>query len=185
MADLFDVAAVVGSLRRESYTRRVVQALAALAPLPLRIEIVEIGSLPFYNQDEETASPPAPWVAFRDRIRRANAVLFATPEYNRSMPAAIKNAIDVGSRPWGKGVWAHKPAAVISTSPGAFGAFGANHQLRQSLVAVDMPTMPQPEFYLAAVDKVVEASGQVTNPDTRKFFEQFLKSFESWIKRHT
>lgn len=127
MTEKLDVAAVVGSLRRDSFTRRFVQALIRLAePTALRIEIVGLGALPLYNQDDEE-HPPAPWVEFRSRVRRADAVLFATPEYNRTIPGCLKNAIDVGSRPYGKSVWQGKPAAVISTSPGALGGFGANH----------------------------------------------------------
>ncbi len=120
MNDPLDVAAIVGSLRRESYTRRLAEALARLAGSSMRIEIVEIRDLPFYNQDDEEFPPP-PWVAFRARIKRADGVLFATPEYNRSIPACLKNAIDVGSRPYTSNAWAGKPAAVISASPGVLG----------------------------------------------------------------
>ncbi|MGH8137046.1 MAG: NADPH-dependent FMN reductase [Steroidobacteraceae bacterium] len=182
MAGNYDVAAVVGSLRRESFTRRLVQALSSIAPASIRIEIVEIGALPLYNQDDE-ASPPVQWVTFRERIKRADAVLFATPEYNRSVPGVLKNAIDVGSRPFGKSVWAHKPAAVLSASPGALGAFGANHHLRQSLVFLDMPALQQPEAYIGGVDKLLDAAGGFVNPQTRQFCEQFLKAFEAWIAR--
>jgi len=183
MTQVLDIVAVVGSLRRESFTRRLVQAAAALAPESLRIEIVGIGDLPLYNQDAE-ASPPPAWLIFRDRIRPAAGVLFATPEYNRSMPGALKNAIDVGSRPYGKSVWARKPAAIISDSPGALGAFGANHHLRQCLVFLDMPTMQQPEAYIGWVDKLLGPAGELANAATRQFFEQFLRSFEAWVRRH-
>src|SRR6185295_6582705 len=111
----------------------------------LALSQVEIGTLPLYNQDLETA-PPGEWQKLRDRVRGADAVLFATPEYNRSVPGVLKNAIDVGSRPYGKSAWAGKPAAIASVSPGAIGAFGANHHLRQSLVFLDMPCMQQPEI---------------------------------------
>ncbi|HEY3785082.1 MAG TPA: NAD(P)H-dependent oxidoreductase [Steroidobacteraceae bacterium] len=183
MAESLDIVAVVGSLRRESFTRRLVQALAAMAPASLRIEIVGIGDLPLYNQDLESAPPPA-WLAFRERTRRAQGVLFATPEYNRSMPGLLKNAIDVGSRPYGKSVWSRKPAGIISASPGALGAFGANHHLRQALVFLDMPAMQQPEAYIGGVDKLLDPSDQIVNPASRQFFEQFLKSFEAWVRRH-
>src|SRR5262245_49722979 len=135
--DTIDVVALVGSLRRESFTRKLTQALVTLAPSRLRIELVGIGDLALYNQDDE-GSPPIPWETFRERIKRADAVLFATPEYNRSVPGVLKNAIDVGSRPYGQSVWTGKPAAVVSVSPGATGGFGANHHLRQSLVFLDM-----------------------------------------------
>jgi chromate reductase, NAD(P)H dehydrogenase (quinone) len=177
-----DVAAVVGSLRRDSYTRRLTEALEKLAGPSMRIEIVRIGDLSLYNQDAEL-SPPPPWLEFRARIQRADAVLFATPEYNRSVPACLKNAIDVGSRPAGKSVWAGKPAAVISASPGVLGAFGANHHLRQSLVALDMPTMQSPEAYISGSNKLFEPDGEFVNPGTRDFCAKFVRSFESWIRR--
>ncbi|HVW68672.1 MAG TPA: NAD(P)H-dependent oxidoreductase [Steroidobacteraceae bacterium] len=182
MTEKLDVVALIGSLRRGSYTRQFVHALIKLAePTRLRIEIVEIGGLPLYNQDDEE-HPPAPWVEFRSRVQRANAVLFATPEYNRTIPGGLKNAIDVGSRPYGKSVWQGKPAAVISTSPGAMGAFGANHCLRQSLVFLDMPALQQPEAYIGGVDKLVNAAGEITIPATREFCEKILRSFESWVR---
>lgn len=148
MSTTRDVAVLVGSLRKESLTRKVAHALMTLAPQDLKLEIVEIGNLPLYNPDLDTAEPPAAWVSFRDRMRTAQAVLFATPEYNRSVPGALKNAIDVGSRPYGKSVFDRKPAGVVSVSPGALSAFGANHHLRQSLVFLNMPTLQQPEAYL-------------------------------------
>ena len=168
MAESFEVVAIVGSLRRESFTRRLVQGLIGLAPPALQIEIVGIGDLPLYNQDSDE-SPPAPWTIFRSRVKRADGVLFATPEYNRSVPGALKNAIDVGSRPYGSSVWARKPAAVLSASPGAIGGFGANHHLRQSLVFLD---------------KLFDSAGQFANPATREFCARFLKAFEVWIRRH-
>jgi len=182
MNERLEIAALVGSLRRESFTRQLVHALAKLADASLHIEIVPLGGLPLYNQDDE-ANPPAPWLEFRARIQRADAVLFATPEYNRSVPGCLKNAIDVGSRPYGKSVWQGKPAAIISASPGAIGAFGANHHLRQSLVFLDMPTMQQPETYIGGVDKLVNAAGEITVPATRELCAKFLKSFESWVRR--
>lgn len=183
MPDSRDVAVLVGSLRRESFTRRVAVALAKLAPPGLALQIVEIGDLPFYNQDLETAEPPAPWVRFRDRIRAADAVLFATPEYNRSVPAVLKNAIDVGSRPYGKSAFTGKPAAVASVSPGALGAFGANHHLRQSLVFLDMPALQQPEVYLGGVANLVDEQGNITNDGTREFLTTFMAAFARWIEQ--
>src|ERR1700742_13689 len=126
-----DIAVIVGSLRKESFNLRMAKALIGLAPPELKLDIVPIGDLPLYNQDLE-ASPPQPWVQFRDRVRPAAGVLFITPEYNRSVPGVLKNAIDVGSRPYGKSVWDKKPGAIISVTPGPLGAFGANHHLRQS-----------------------------------------------------
>jgi chromate reductase, NAD(P)H dehydrogenase (quinone) len=178
-----DVVALVGSLRKESWTRKVANALIGLAPPTLQMEIVPIGDLPLYNQDDETATPPPPWVTFRDRIRRADAVLFATPEYNRSVPGLLKNAIDVGSRPYGKDAFSKKPAAVVSVSPGALAAFGANHHLRQSLVFLDMPTLQQPEMYIGHAAGLFDASGKLTNDSTREFLVKFLSAFAEWIER--
>jgi chromate reductase len=179
-----DVVAIVGSLRAESLTRRVVLALAAMTRDALTIEIVDISVLPLYNQDIDT-TPPAAWTAFRSRVKRAEAVLFATPEYNRSVPGALKNAIDVGSRPYGSSAWGGKPAAVLSVSPGNMGAFGANHHLRQSLVFLDMPTLQQPEAYIGGADKLIDGDGRVIQAATQAFLARFGQSFEAWIRRQT
>ena len=176
-----DVIAIVGSLRRESYTRALTEALARLAAPTMRIEIVPISGLSLYNQDDEQA-PPAAWREFRARVRRADGVLFATPEYNRSVPACLKNALDVGSRPRSENAWNGKPAAVISCSPGALGAFGANQHLRQSLLAVNMPTLQQPEAYIGGSNRLFGAAGEFLNPDTRAFCLKFAGAFESWIR---
>ena len=175
-----DVAVLVGSLRKESINRKVANALVELAPAPLRLDFVEFGDLPFYNEDIEK-DPPQQWTRFRERIRGADAVLFVTPEYNRSVPAALKNAIDVGSRPYGKSAWKGKPGAVISASPGSVGGFGANHHLRQSLVFLDIPAMPQPEAYLGGADKLFDADGRLANDGTRKFLQSFMQAFTAWI----
>ena len=182
MPETRDVAVFVGSLRRESFTRRIAVALGRLAPPQLKLEIVEIGDLPLYNQDLETENPPASWTRLRDRIRAADAVLFATPEYNRSVPAVLKNAIDVGSRPAGRAAWNGKPGAVVSVSPGAIGAFGANHHLRQSLVFLDVPTLQQPEVYLGGVANLVDEQGNITNDGTRAFLTKFMNAFAHWIE---
>ena len=160
MSENIDVVGIVGSLRRQSFSRRLALALAAVAPSRLQVEQVPIGGLPLYNQDED-ADPPAPWREFRERVRRADAVLFVTPEYNRSVPGVLKNAIDVGSRPYGNSAWNGKPCAVVSCSPGSQGAFGANHHLRQSLVFLNMPVMQQPEAYIGGVDKLVDEQGSI------------------------
>ena len=182
MPETRDVAVFVGSLRRQSWTRRIAVALGRLAPSQLKLEIVEIGDLPLYNQDLETDTPPEPWTRLRNRIRAADAVLFATPEYNRSVPSVLKNAIDVGSRPAGKAAWNGKPGAVVSVSPGALGAFGANHHLRQSLVFLDVPTLQQPEVYLGGVANLVDAEGNITNESTRAFLTKFMNAFAHWIE---
>ena len=177
-----DVAVVVGSLRKESFSRKMARAAAEAAPETLKLEIVEIGQLPHYNQDEDTNSP-ASWTQFRDRIRRADAVLFVTPEYNRSVPGVLKNAIDVASRPYGKSAWDKKPAAIISVSPGALSAFGANHHLRQSLVFLNMPAMQQPEAYIGGADKLFDAEGKLINDSTRGFLGKVMQAFAAWIDK--
>lgn len=179
----FDIAVLVGSLRKESFTRKIARAAIALAP-NLKERIVEIGDLPLYNQDLDNNTPPPQWVRFRDELHGADAVLFATPEYNRSVPGALKNAIDVGSRPPGKSVFAGKPAAVISVTPGSVGAFGANHHLRQSLVFLDMPTLQQPEIYISGVAKLLDEQGNLTNDGTRDLLKKFSQAFEKWIEHN-
>ena len=175
-----DVGVFVGSLRKESFNRCVADALVEIAAAPLRLAIIEIGALPFYNEDRE-ADPPREWLEFRDRVRKADAILFVTPEYNRSVPGVLKNAIDVGSRPHGKSVWDGKPGAVVSASPGAIGGFGANHHLRQSLVFLNVPALQQPEAYIGHVDKLLDGTGSLVNEDTRKFLRDFLATFADWI----
>jgi chromate reductase len=179
-----DVAVIVGSLRRDSLNRKLTIALAEAAPAELKLSIVEIAELPIYNQDGDE-NPPTAWTEFRDRIRRASAVLFVTPEHNRSVPAALKNALDIGSRPYGKSAWNGKPGAVVSASPGAIGAFGANHHLRQSLVFLNVPAMPQPEAYIGGVDKLFDANGRLANDGTRKFLQGFMQAYAAWITANT
>jgi chromate reductase len=178
-----DVAVLVGSLRKDSFNRKLALTLAQLAPAGLKLDIVEIGQLSLYNQDDDE-NPPAAWTAFRDRIRRADAVLFVTPEYNRSVPAPLKNAIDVGSRPYGQSAWDGKPGAVISASPGAIGGFGANHHLRQSLVFLNVPVLQMPEAYIGGVDKLFDAQGNIGNESTRAFLGKFLTTFAAWVERN-
>ena len=181
-----NVAVLVGSLRRESFTRKIANALIELAPAALQMEIVEIGELPLYNQDLDVeGAAPAAWTVFRDRLRGMQAVLFATAEYNRSVPAVLKNAIDVGSRPYGKSVWSRKPCAVVSVSPGAIGGFGANHHLRQSLVFLDMPAMLQPEAYIGGANKLLDADGKVAKPETKQFLGEFMQAFAAWVERNS
>jgi len=177
-----NVAVIVGSLRKESVSRKVARAIEALAPPHLKFDEIPIGDLPLYNQDAEGDPPPA-YAVFRDRIRNADAVLFATPEYNRSVPGALKNAIDVGSRPYGQSVWNGKPAAIVSVSPGALGAFGANHHLRQSLVFLDMPTLQQPEAYVGNAFSLFDENGELVNEATAEFLRGFAQTFADWIEQ--
>ena len=177
-----NVCVLVGSLRKASFSRMLANALISLAPPSMKLDIVDIGQMPFYNEDIETAAPPAPWVAFRQCVKAADAVLFVTPEYNRSVPAVLKNALDVGSRPYGSSVWDRKPGAVVSGSPGAIGAFGANHHLRQSLVFLNVPTMQQPEAYVGHADKLFDEQGKLVSDGTRKFLQDFMQAFANWIE---
>ena len=177
------VAVVVGSLRKDSFTRKVARALEEHAP-ELSFIHVDIGGLPAYNQDLDPDHAPAPWIAFRDAIRPVDAVLFATPEYNRSVPGVLKNAIDVGSRPYGKSVWSGKPAGVVSVSPGALGAFGANHHLSQSLVFLDMPVLQQPEMYVNNVSKAFDDRGALINDDLKGLLSKFGVAFGAWVNHH-
>ena len=174
------VAVIVGSLRKDSINRKLAHALAELAPMGLALSIVEIGQLPLYNPDDDV-KPPSEWTAFRERIMAADAVLFVTPEYNRSVPAALKNAIDIGSRPYGKSAWSGKPGAVVTASPGAIGGFGANHHLRQSLVFLNVPAMAQPEAYIGGADKLFDADGKINNEGTRKFLKDFMQAYADWV----
>ena len=175
-----NVSVLVGSLRKASFNRMLANALISLAPSSMKLDIVEIGQLPLYNQDLDT-DPPAQWTAFRHRVKSADAVLFVTHEYNRSVPAALKNALDVGSRPYGSSVWDRKPGAVISSSPGAIGAFGANHHLRQSLVFLNVPTMQQPEAYLGHADKLFDEAGMLVSDGSRKLLHEFMQAFANWV----
>ena len=177
-----NVCVLVGSLRKASINGMLANVLMSLAPPSVKLEIAEIGQLPFFNQDLETDSSPAQWTAFRQRVKGADAVLFVTPEYNRSVPAALKNALDVGSRPYGSSVWDRKPGAIVSGSPSAIGAFGANHHLRQSLVFLNVPTMQQPEAYVGHADKLFDEQGKLVNDGTRKFLREFMLAFANWVE---
>jgi chromate reductase len=180
------IAVFVGSLRKKSFNRKMAKALIALAPKSLELEIIEIGDLPLYNQDyDDEGKPLPPWVAFREKVKSFDGVLFVTPEYNRSVPAALKNALDVGSRPYGKSVWGGKPGAIISVSPGAIGGFGANHHLRQSLVFLDVPALQQPEAYIGGAGQLFDEGGNLKNQSTHDFLTKFLNTFAAWVERHT
>jgi chromate reductase len=174
------VAVFVGSLRRASWSRAVATSLFTLAPATLTMEIVEIENLPMFNEDMEELSPPA-WLAFRERVKLAEALLFVTPEYNRSVPGALKNALDVASRPTGKNAWNGKPAGIISVSPGHIGGFGANHHLRQILAYLNVPTMAQPEAYIGGVAALFDSERRLSQETTRQFLRTYLTAFADWI----
>ena len=152
------IAVLVGSLRKESFNRKVAKKIIELAPESLSLEIVEIGDLVHYNEDLDTDTPPQPWADFREKIKSVDGVLFVTPEYNRTLSGVLKNALDVGSRPYGKNVWSGKPGAVVSVTMSALGAFGANHTLRQSMVFLNVPMMQQPEAYIGIAQKLFSDS---------------------------
>jgi chromate reductase, NAD(P)H dehydrogenase (quinone) len=177
-----NVAVIVGSLRQGSLNRMTAKVLATLASPALTLATVEIGDLPLYNQDLDDA-PPTPWTAFRAQIAAADAILFVTPEYNRSIPGALKNAIDVGSRPSGHSAWNGKPTAIVSVSPGAIGGFGANHSLRQAMVFLNMPVMQQPEAYLGGAAALFDKEGNLINDGTRKFLKTFIDAFAIWVEK--
>jgi len=183
MSKPYNVAVLVGSLRKDSLNRKMANALIAMAPETLKLGIVEIGELPLFSQDHE-AEPIAAVTAFKQAITAADALLFVTPEYNRSVPGALKNAIDVGSRPYGKSVWSGKPGAVITLSPGAIGGFGANHALRQSFVFLDVPMMQQPEAYVGGAAALFDDKGALVNESTRAHMQKFLTAFATWVERN-
>jgi chromate reductase len=176
-----NIAIIVGSLRDGSINRKVARSMCALHD-GLDCEIVEIGDLPLYNPDLDGKDPPASWSRFRDAVRGAEGVLFVTPEYNRSVPGALKNAIDVGSRPYGKSVFAKKPAAIVTVSPGAIGGFGANHALRQCAVFLDMPVMQQPEAYLGQVaEDAFGDDGLLKDGPLKDLVAKLSAAFGDWV----
>src|SRR5579875_178369 len=172
----YKIAVLLGSLRKASYNRKMAKAMIELAPPSLSLQIINIGDLPLYNEDLE-ASLPEPWKLFREQIPGYDGFLFVTPEYNRSIPAVLKNAIDIGSRPKEKNVWNGKPGAAVSVSTGAIGGFGANHHLRQSLVFVNVPTMQQPEAYIGGAAKLFDENGKLIVESTKEFIKKFMEAF--------
>lgn len=176
------IAVFVGSLRKESFNKKMAKVLIKLAPKSLSLKIIDIGQLPLYNQDlDDENNPPAAWTQFREQVKDCDGILFVTPEYNRSVPGVLKNAIDVGSRPYGKSVWTKKPAAVISVSPGVIGGFGANHHLRQSMVFLDVPVLQQPEAYVGQAGQLFQPNGDIANEDTKKFLQKFISTYADWV----
>ena len=174
---------VVGSLRKGAYSRLLAQAVQSLSPPSLTFVDVGIGDLPLYNPDLDAENVPASWSSFRSEVIGAHAVLFITPEHNRGMPGALKNAIDVGSRPWGKSVWSGKPTAVITQATGALGGTAANQQVRLAMSMMDSPVLPGNEMYIPRIGTLFDESGKLNNPDTARLITSFLAALESWIKR--
>lgn len=168
----------VGSLRKESYNLKLAKNLMKLFPADYDTEIIPIGQLEMYNQDfDDENRAPESWKAFREKLGTIDGAIFITPEYNRSVPAVLKNAIDVGSRPYGQNKWNGVPAAVVSSSIGAISGFGANHHLRQSLTFVNMPTLAQPEVYIASVQDLLNPDGTLKNEGTTQFLQNFVDKF--------
>jgi len=183
MTSIKKVGVIIGSLRKESYSRKIAMNLRALAPKNLELSVVEIGQLPHYNEDLDTVTPPKEWTEFRNILRGMDGVLFVTPEYNRSVPGVLKNALDVGSRPYGQSVWSKKPGGVVSVSPGVIGAFGANQHLRQCFVFLDIPCLQQPEAYVGGVHQLLEPSGALKNPQTKDFLAKFMEAYGEWVEK--
>ena len=177
----YKIAIIVGSLRKDSINRKVARSICAIRGDNLECSMIEIGDLPLYNQELDE-NPPPQWVAFREKIAAADGVLFCTPEYNRGVPGVLKNAVDVGSRPYGQSVFAKKPAAIVSASPGSIGGFGANHQLRQACVFLDMPVMQQPEAYLGHVsDDSFDADGCLKEGGLKDVVTKLAHAFHDWV----
>ena len=176
---------LVGSLRKESFSKKIAANVAALFPEGYETEFIEIENLPFYNQDYDNENNVrAEYTNFRNRIKEIDAVLFVTPEYNRSVPAVLSNALDIGSRPYGASVWNGKPAAIISQSPGNLGGFGANHHLRQLLACLNMPVVQQPEAYISNTAALLDENGKINNEGTVQFLQSFVDTFVNLIKKY-
>jgi chromate reductase len=176
------VITVVGSLRKESFTLKVANALAKLAPASLRLEVVTLGGLSFFNQDLE-AAPPADWLAFRERLQTSNGVIFVTPEYNRSIPGVLKNAIDVGSRPYGKSSFLGKPTGIISNSPGPLGGVNAAKHLQNILPGISGPIMGQPESYLSGIGDAFNDRGELIKEPVQKLLQHYLEAFAAFVEK--
>ncbi len=179
----YKIAILVGSLRRESLNRKVARSICAIRGDNLDCTMVEIGDLPLYNQDYDgAADEPEQFARFRDQIRPVDGVLFVSPEYNRGVPGVLKNAIDVGSRPYGQSVWNGKPAAIVTVSPGSIGGFGSNHQIRQAAVFLNMPVMQQPEAYLGHVtDDSFDADGCLKDGPLKDLVTKLAHAFHDWV----
>ena len=179
------IGVLVGSLRKESFSKKIAANVAALFPEGYETEFIEIENLPFYNQDYDNENNVREeYVNFRNRIKEIDAVLFVTPEYNRSVPAVLSNALDIGSRPYGASVWNGKPAAIISQSPGNLGAFGANHHLRQILTCLNMPVVQQPEAYISNAAALLDENDKVKNEGTIQFLQSFVDAFIDLIEKY-
>jgi chromate reductase len=179
----YNIAVIVGSLRKDSYNRKLANGLAKLAPSEFSFKILEIGDLPLYNQDED-GTPAKSAVRLKSEIKEATGVLFLTPEYNRSIPGVLKNALDHGSRPYGQSAWAGKPAGVIGVSVGAIGTALAQQHLRNILAYLDMPTMGQPEAFIHAKEGLFDANGDI-GASSKEFLQRWMDAYVVWVKKHS
>ncbi|MDK9709126.1 MAG: NAD(P)H-dependent oxidoreductase [Desulforhopalus sp.] len=178
----YTIAVVVGSLRKESVNRALAQAIVKLGPADFRFNLVEIGDLPLYNQDSD-GNPAESVIRLKETIRAASGVLFVTPEYNRSIPGVLKNALDQASRPYGQSAWAGKPAGILGVSPGPIGTAMAQQHLRNVLAYLDMPTLGQPEAFLQAKEGLIDASGNI-GEGSRAFLQTWMDRFAEWVRHH-
>jgi len=183
MATPHPVIVIAGSLRKESFTLKIANALAKLAPATLKLEVITPHGISFFNQDLE-AAPPADWLAFRDKLQKSNGVLFVTPEYNRSIPGVLKNMIDVGSRPYGKSSFLGKPTGIVSNSPGPLGGVSAAKHLQQILPGIAGSIMGQPEIYLNGVGDAFDDKGQLTKESLQKVLQQYIDAFAAFVVKH-
>jgi chromate reductase, NAD(P)H dehydrogenase (quinone) len=182
MATPHHIVTIVGSLRKESFTLKIANALAKLAPSSLKLDVTTLHDISFFNQDLE-AAPPADWVAFRDRLQASGGVLFVTPEYNRSIPGVLKNAIDVGSRPYGKSSFLGKPTGIISNSPGPLGGVSAAKHLQNVLPGISGPIMGQPEIYLNSVGDCFNDKGELGKEAVQKLLQQYIEAFAAFVEK--
>src|ERR1700688_4562363 len=182
MATPHHVVVIVGSLRKESFTLKIANALAKLAPETLKLDVVTLHGLSFFNQDLE-ATPPADWLALREKIQKASGVLFVTPEYNRSIPGVLKNAIDVASRPYGKSSFIGKPTGIISNSPGPLGGVSAAKHLQNILPGISGPILGQPETHLNGVGDAFDDKGELTKEALQKVLQQYLEAYAAFVER--
>jgi chromate reductase, NAD(P)H dehydrogenase (quinone) len=182
MASPHNIVVIVGSIRKESFTLKIANALARLAPASLKLDVVTLHGLSFFNQDLE-ATPPADWLTFREKIQKSSAVLFVTPEYNRSIPGILKNAIDVASRPYGKSSFLGKPIGIVSNSPGPLGGVSAAKHLQNILPGISGPILGQPEIYLNAVGDAFDDKGQLTKEALQKVLQQYIDAFAAFVER--
>ncbi len=180
---MFNIAVIVGSLRKESFNKKLVHALDKLNHPGLKLNILELNEIPIYNQDNE-ANMPAAVIDFKNKILNADGILFVTPEYNRSIPGVLKNSIDWGTRPYGKNSFANKPTAIIGTSPGVIGTAVAQAHLRSILVAINAVVMGQPEVYFVYKNELIDEHHNITSEETKKFLQGFLDAFHKWVEYH-